>query len=62
MNKINAFTEGGIIYFQATNIEEYKKLTELAEKQAQQLNKTIVELNNFKFQFKFTDEKKEDSI
>jgi hypothetical protein len=58
MKRINAFAEGGIIYFQATNINEFKELIEQAEKQAQQLNDTIARLSNFKFKFKFeqTDE------
>lgn len=60
MNKINAFTEEGIIYFQATNILEYKELVELLEKQAQQLNDTVARLSNFKFQFKFSQDKQKE--
>jgi hypothetical protein len=56
MPKLNAFTERGIIYFQATNLEEFKTLIAQAEKQAQQLNETVAGLVNFKFQFKFTEQ------
>lgn len=53
MEKLNTFCENGTIYFNATNIEEFKNLIEEAKKQAQQLNDTIDRLENFKFNFKF---------
>lgn len=56
MDKVKAFTEGGTIYFHATNIEKYNKLIERAKKEAQQLSDTVAELENFKFQFKFSTE------
>lgn len=56
MNKINTFTEEGMIYFNATNLSEFRELIEVAQKQAQQLNDTVVRLSNFKIKFKFTQE------
>ena len=56
MDIINAFTEGGTIYFHATNIEEFKNIIEDVQKQAQQLNETVARLSNFKFQFKLIPE------